>query len=158
MLAIGDLKYWAIEHACGKRIPEFGRETGCSFRLGHWRKPRPGIRIQNGTQFPVERSIGNCIPEFELRLGRAFRSELHGKQHPGTCAQNGSCFPAEPSSGRCIPESTLKTGRAFLGVAPRPLRAAPDPNLSHLYIDFNRSAQNSNSASTCAFENLNSQR
>lgn len=33
MLAKGDLKYGAIERACGKDIPLFGRNTGRSFRL-----------------------------------------------------------------------------------------------------------------------------
>lgn len=158
MLAIGDLKYRAIERAYGSRIPLFGRETGRSFRLGHWRKLRPGIRIQNGAQFPVERSIGNCVPEFALRPGHTFRLEFHGKLHPGIRAQGGTHFPVEPSSGKRVPESTLKVDRAFPGAAPKPPRAASGSHLSQLYIDLNRSAENSNSASTCAFENLNSQR
>ena len=61
-----------IERAGGSRIPLFGRETGRSFRLGHWRKLRPGIRIQNGTHFPVEPSSGKRVPESTLKVGRAF--------------------------------------------------------------------------------------
>ena len=34
MLAKGDLKYRAIERACGKGIPLLGRKPGRSFRVG----------------------------------------------------------------------------------------------------------------------------
>lgn len=93
MLAIGDLKYRAIERACGKGIPLFGRKPGRSFRLD-----RPA--------------------EAASRNPRSNRDELSARQP----------------------------------------QAAPDANLSHLYIDLNRFDENSNNASTCAFENLNSQR
>ena len=93
MLAKGDLKYWAIERACGKSIPLFGRKPGRSFRLGP-------------------------LAETATRYQLSKRDELSARQ----------------------------------------LQTPSDPSLSHLYIDLNRSAENSNSASTCAFENLNSQR
>lgn len=92
MLAKGDLKYRAIERACGNRIPLFCRKTGCSFRLG-----------------PLE--------ETATRNPRSNRDELSTRQP----------------------------------------QAPPDANLSHLYIDLDRFAENSISASTCAFKDLNSQ-
>lgn len=33
---------------------------------------RPGIKLQNGTRFPVEASSGKCIPFLSLKAGRAF--------------------------------------------------------------------------------------
>ena len=46
-----------------------------------------------------------------------------------------------------------QTGMSFPQDGPQ---APPDANLSHLYIDLDRFAENSNSASTCVFANLNS--
>ena len=46
-----------------------------------------------------------------------------------------------------------QTGMSFPQDGPQ---APPDPSLSHLYIDLDRFAENSISASTCAFKNLNS--
>lgn len=74
------------------------------------------------------------------------------KAHLVIWSKNGIRFPVEPSDGNYDPESTLKPGRAFRKAAP----GTPGPNLSHLYIDLDRFAENSISASTCAFENLNS--
>jgi len=74
------------------------------------------------------------------------------KAHPVIWSKNGSQFPVGPASGNYDPESTLKSGRAFRKAAP----GTPGPNLSQLYIDLDRFAENSISASTCAFENLNS--
>ena len=91
MLAKGDLKYRAIERACGNRIPLFCRKPGRSFRL-------------------------DPLAETATRNPRSKRDELSARQ------------PQAPS----------------------------DPNLSHLYIDLDRFAENSNSASTCVFANLNS--
>lgn len=92
MLAKGDLKYRAIERACGKGIPLFGRKPGRSFRLGP-------------------------LAETTTRYQLSKRDELSARQ------------PQAPS----------------------------DPSLSHLYIDLDRFAENSISASTCTFKNLNSQ-
>ena len=58
---------------------------------------------------------------------------LKRKLRPGIHAQTGMNFPQDGP------------------------QAPPDANLSHLYIDLDRFAENSNSASTCAFKNLNSQ-
>ena len=91
MLAIGDLKYRAIERACGKGISLFSRKLGRSFRLGP-------------------------LAETATRNPRPKRDEFSIRQP----------------------------------------QAPPDANLSHLYIDLDRLAENSISASTCAFENLNS--
>ena len=79
-----------------------------------------------------------------------------------------------PASGNCDPVSALKTGYGFRlslqtetatrnphsnrdKLSARQPQTPPDANLSHLYIDLNRFAENSISASTCAFKNLNSQ-
>lgn len=77
MLALGDLKYRAIERACGKHIPLFGRKPGRSFRL-------------------------DPLAETATRYQLSNRDELSARQ------------PQVP----------------------------PDANLSQLYIDLNRSAEN----------------
>ena len=133
MLAKGDLKYRAIECACGKGIPLFGRKTGRSFRMDR----------------PAETASRNFRSDWDVFSRRLWLRKLR----PGICAQNGTRFPSESAGGKRIQESTLKTGCAFTG----PSNAAPGSNLSHLYIDLNRFTEKSNSTSTCVFENLNSQ-
>ena len=106
---------------------------GRSFPSGSLRKPRPGIRLQSGTHFPVElvweavsqnqapkwdrlsrrAPSGKYIPESSLRMGCTFPLSLFGKLRPGIGSQSGTRFPVEASSGKCIPFLSLKAGRAF---------------------------------------------
>ena len=99
---------------------------------------------------------GNRDPEFAFKTGHSFQLSAQSETASRNSSLDWDALFGRSSMGNSIPEHALKTGRAFLGVAPRPLRAAPDPNLSHLYIDLDRFAENSISASTCAFKNLNS--
>lgn len=149
MLAKGDLKYWAIERACGKHDPESALKMGHAFRLKCQRKARPGIYAQTGMQFPDGRLAETMSQNSPSKRDAVSGWALRGKLHPGIDVQSGTHFPVELSNGNRIPESALKAGRAFPG-------AASSPNLSQLYIDLNRFAENCNSPSTCAFANLNS--
>lgn len=81
----------------------------------------------------IERACGKGIPLFSRKPGRSFRLGLQME----TATWN-------PRSNR--DELSIRQPQAL-----------PDANLSHLYIDLNRFAENSISASTCVFENLNSQ-
>lgn len=81
----------------------------------------------------IKRACGKGIPLFGRKTGRSFRLDR----------------PAETVS------QNSRSDRDTLSA--RQPQAPSDPNLSHLYIDLNRFAENSISASTCAFKNLNSQ-
>ena len=159
----------------GKLRPGIGAQNGTHFPVEPSVESSSRNRGSKWDVFSGWPANGKSVPELVLRMGRIFRLVLHGKIHPGIPAQNGIYFPVGPARGKCVPEFSFRLGQAFrLSIqaespsrnphskrdtrSPRPACATPATYLDRLYIDFHRSAEYPNSASTCTFANLNSRR